>query len=168
MLFPYMDEDDLSKLVDDIVKRGIEMDFVAIAPYLDEKDVYKLVKMSIERKIKLNVKDLLPYMDEDDVDKICQQLVDNPDFDCNLSLNDLYPYASEEGIDKLFLHYASQGKYDENALSYVSEECLHRFVVNYCENPNFDIDIDALYPYLSSKDISLILRTYLKRRKQQN
>lgn len=165
-LFPYMDDDDLSRLISDVVKRGIKIDFAAAAPYLDEEDVYKLVKMALERDIEINVKELLPYMDEEDVDKICKQLADNPELDLGLTVDDLYPYASEEGIDSIFLRNAQQGIFEESALPYVSEECLHDFVVSYCDNPNFEIDIDVLYPYLSSKDITLILRSYLKKRKQ--
>ena len=134
--------------------------------YMDEEDVYKIAKTALENKIDLNLKDALPYMDEDDVDKLCQQIAGTPDFKCEFSLDDLLPYASEEGIDKLFLHYAKQGKYYESALPYVSEECLHKFVLEYCSNPDYDVDIDKLYPYLESKDITLLLKTYLKKRKQ--
>lgn len=162
----YMDEEDVYELAKDAVNGEIDIELEKLFPYMDEGDVYKIAKAALENKIEFNLKETLIYMDEDDVDKLCQQLVDDPEFKCEFSLDDLLPYASEEGIDKLFLHYAKQGKYYESALPYVSDKCLHQFVVNYCENPDFDVDIDALYPYLESKDISLLLKTYLKKRKK--
>lgn len=163
----YMDEDDVYELAKDAINGEIDIELEKLFPYMDESDVYKIAKTALENKFEFDIKEVLPYMDEDDVDKLCQQLIDDPDFKCEFSLDDLFPYASAEGIDKLFLHYAKQGKYYESALNYVSEECLHKFVLDYCRNPDYDVDIDVLLPYLESKDISLLIKTYLKKRKKQ-
>lgn len=164
-LFPYMDSEHISELVKDIVEKDVDVSYVAMACFMDEEDVYNLARLKLERDPNFNVRSLLPFMSEKDVDKICRQLADDEKFHCDISLSEMYAFASNGGVDELFLRYAKQGKLDESALPYVSEKCLHQFVEEYCENPDLNLNIDALYPYLSGKDMSLLLRTYLKRRK---
>lgn len=166
-LLPYMDEEDVGKLALEIAERGVDINCIAMAPYMDGEDIYRLVKLGLERKINIDLKSFIPLMDEDYVDEICRLLADNPSLDSNLSPCDLYQYASNDAVDNLFLHYASQGKFDKKALPFVSDDCLHRFVLSYCEKQNFDVDIDELYPYLSGEDISLLLKTYLQKNKKQ-
>lgn len=162
---PYMDEDDVGKLVKYAIENDFDVNISAIVPFMDEDDVYEFAKEALKHNCKFNLMELVPLMDEEHVDKICKQLLENPD-ECDIDLTQLYTFVSEKCADDVFLYYAGKGKMDENALPFVSEKCLHKFVQAYCENPDYDVDIDTLYPYLSSKDLSLLLKTYLKQRKQ--
>lgn len=166
-LFPFMDEDDLAKLTKKMIESKVKIDYTAIAPFMDESDVYALAMDALKREVEFSLAELLPFMDEDDVDKICEQIINNPDKNYNITLEELYPFASEDAVDKLFLHSARNGKFYESAIPFVSDECLHQFVVDYCKNPNEDINLDAIYPFLESKDLALLLKTYLKNRKKQ-
>ncbi|MCM1533163.1 MAG: hypothetical protein NC099_00750 [Corallococcus sp.] len=163
----YMDEEDVYELAKEVIDGGLDMELGRMLPYMDEEDVNELLSLALKRNFKCDVKEFLPYLDEEKVDEICEKIAADPEYAKDLTLDDVLPYASEEGIDKLFTTYARQGKFEPKALPYVSEECLHRFVTEYCANPDFDVDIDVLYPYLESKDISLLFKTYLKKRKRQ-
>ena len=45
-------------------------------------------------------------------------------------------------------------------------ECMKKVVEKYCDNSDYDINIDALYPFMDEEDISELFRAYLKRNKK--
>lgn len=136
-----------------------------ILPFLESGDLWDLAQEILNGNVKMNIVQLLPFMDEKDVDKICADLADHPEHCKGISLMSVYPFASEKYVDELFLSQAKAGKVDENALPFVSEECLHKLIKEYADNPDIDLNVDALYPFLQSEDISLLFKTYLKRAK---
>lgn len=135
-------------------------------PFLESEDLYELALEILNGNVDVNLVAILPFMDEDDVDKICADLANNPQWAEKVNLVALYPFASEEYIDKLFESQAKQGKIDNAALPFVSDEALHELVLLYIDNPNLNIDLDALYPFLDSDDISLLFKAYLKNNKK--
>jgi len=136
-----------------------------ILPFLESGDLWALAQEILNGNVKMNIVQLLPFMDEEDVDKICADLAAHPEHCNGISLISVYPFASEKYVDELFLSQAKSGKVDESALPFVSEECLHKLIEEYAENPDIDLNVDALYPFLQSEDISLLFKTYLKRAK---
>lgn len=140
-------------------------------PFLESEDLYELALETLNGNVDVNLVAILPFMDEEDVDKICVDLANNPLWAEKVNLVALYPFASEEYIDKLFESQVKQGKIDNAALPFVSDEALHKLVLLYIDNPDLNIDLDALYPFLDSEDISLLFKAYMKnnkKRKSQN
>ncbi len=136
-----------------------------ILPFLGSGDLWDLAQEILNGNVKMDLVSLLPFMDEEDVDKICADLVEHPKHRNGINLTALYPFASNKFVDDLFLSEARAGKVDESALPFVSEECLHKLIEEYAETPDVDLNVDALYPFLRSEDISLLFKTYLKRAK---
>ncbi len=141
----------------------------SILPFLESDALYELALAILNDEVDLDLPSILPVMEEEDVDKLCEELTKNPEAAKKINLEALYPYASEEYVDKLFLNQVKQGNLDMEAVTFVSDDCLHEVVLEYAKNPDLDIDIDELYPYLDDEDITLLFRTYLKNcRKKHN
>lgn len=138
----------------------------SMLPFLESEDLYELAKEILNGNVDMDIVALLPFMDEDDVDKICADLANNPERAEKVNLVAMYPFASEEYIDKLFVSQAKQGKIDNAALPFVSDEALHSLVLMYIDNPSLDLDLNELYPFLDSDDISLLFKAYLKNNKK--
>lgn len=135
-------------------------------PFLDSEDLYELAQEILNGNVNMNIVTLLPFMDTEDVDKICADLANNPEWAEKVNLTAFYPFASTEYLDKLFESQAKQGNIDNSALPFVSDKALHNLVLLYIDNPDLDIDLDALYPFLDSDDISLLFKAYLKHNKK--
>ena len=114
-------------------------------------------------ELDLNLTMILPFMNEKDVDDICSQVAENPELLSKVNMAAMYPFASEECIDKIFLAGITNGKTDNAALPFVSDECLHRLVEDYLQNDSVEFEIDQLYPFLDEEDIRLLFKTYIKR-----
>lgn len=131
-------------------------------PFLESEDLYELAQEILNGNVDMNIVALLPFMDTDDVDKICNDLANNPEWAAKVNFVELCPFASEEYIDKLFESQAKQGKIDKATLPFVSDKALHNLVLLYIDNPDLDLDLNELYPFLDSDDISLLFKAYLK------
>lgn len=133
-----------------------------ILPYLESEDLYELTQEVLKGNVNLDINEIIPFMDEKDVDKICSDLAENPQLTEKINLRNFYPFASEEYVGKLFLAQARLGIIDNEMLPFVDGKTLHEFVLLYIENPDMEIDIDEVYPFLNAKDVSLLFKTYLK------
>lgn len=140
-------------------------------PFLGNDDLRELAKECLNGNVDLPVEEVLPFMSTPDVDALFDQFRnENGEIDLtltreNVDLSNMMPFLSQKLVDDLFLSQADK-EINVDVLPFVSEEALHRLVVKYAENPDIEMDIDELYPFLSAKDISLLFQTYLKKHKK--
>ncbi len=106
---------------------------------------------------------ILPFLDDDDIHEIVEDILSDPDKYDGLNLCAIMPFLSENDCDALFLKIAldNDKKYTHSLTSlapFVSEECLTKLVDKYVEGELQDVDMDGLYPFLSSKDVKRLFK----------
>lgn len=139
-------------------------------PFLESKDLRELLNECLAGNIDMPIVEILPFMNEKDVDAAFEPfrkngVLDLHDIGQKINLCEVMPFLSQKLIDELFLNQAG-GKIKCDVLPFVSDKALHELVLKYAENPDLEIDIDQLYPFLSDKDISLLFKAYLKKHKK--
>ena len=143
-----------------------------ILPFLGRDDLRELAKECLAGNVDLPIQEVLPFMNTHDADAIFEQFrAANGELNLtltgeNIVLTDVMPFLSQKLVDELFLSQAD-GKMNVAALPFVSEEALHKLVLQYAENPEMDMNVDELYPFLSDKDISLLFKTYLEKHRKE-
>lgn len=139
---------------------------LGMVPFLDEDSLHELTVQFLEGDLEIEMAEALSYLDEDDIALLMKKITDNGGEPFKgLELADLLPYADDDSIDELFKKRAKQGIIDEDLLAYVSDDCWHEIVKDYCENEDSNLDIDKIYPHLDEDDLKLLFKTYLKRNK---
>lgn len=106
---------------------------------------------------------ILPFLDDDDIHEIVEDILSDPDKYDGLNLCAIMPFLSENDCDALFLKIAldNDKKYTHSLTSlapFVSEKCLTKLVDKYVEGELQDVDMDGLYPFLSSKDVKRLFK----------
>ena len=106
---------------------------------------------------------ILPFLDDDDIHEIVEDILSDPDKYDGLNLCAIMPFLSENDCDALFLKIAldTDKKYAHSLTSlapFVSEKCLTKLVDKYVEGELQDVDMDGLYPFLSSKDVKRLFK----------
>ena len=146
---------------------GGESNIEKILPYLDEDSLHELVVSFINGESDVDMKKVLVYLEEEDISLLIKKLAecDGQEFN-GLTVNDLLPYAEEEAVDVLFMKGVRAGVIDKQLMSYVSDDCWHELVKEYCKDENSTLNIDEVFPFLDEDDIRLIFKTYLKRQKK--
>ena len=76
-LAPYMDEDDVGKVVRELVKNGGSLeDIAALAPFMDDDDIKELAKEKLKSSGKIeDISAFVPFMDEDDIGEIIKHMI---------------------------------------------------------------------------------------------
>lgn len=140
-------------------------------PFLGRDDLLELAKECLKGNVELSIEEVLPFMETSDVDAVFEEFrKENGEVNLtltgeNITLDGMMPFLSQKLVDDLFLSQANK-ELNAKALPFVSEEALHQLVVKYIDEPNLEIDIDELYPFLSAQDISLLFKAYLSRHKK--
>lgn len=166
-ILPFVSEKCLKNFTENYADRlSNDSDIECLFPFMESEDICSLIKSAVKSKKPFNVVSALQFLDEEDADKIIVSVFESETNPYGLKFEDVIPFASEETIDKLFEQNWKNGEFREKALPFVSDKALHVFVVNYCNDPSDDVDIDDLYPYLDEKDISMLIACYIKRRKK--
>lgn len=106
---------------------------------------------------------ILPFLDDDDIHEVAEDILSDPDKYCGLNLCEIMPFLSEKDCDALFLRIAldTDNKYEYSPTSlapFVSEKCLSMLVDKYIAGELQVIDMDELYPFLSSKDVKRLFK----------
>ncbi len=106
---------------------------------------------------------ILPFLDDDDIHEIAEDILNDPDNYYGLNLCAIMPFLSENDSDALFLKIAldTDKKYEHSLTSlapFVSEKCLSKLVDKYIAGEIQDVNMDELYPFLSSKDIKCLFK----------
>ena len=102
---------------------------------------------------------LLPYMSKEDTHNVCEKLLSNDETLEMLDIATIMPFLTAEDCDAIFLKCVkvNNTKYDlAKAIPYVSKESLTKVVDNYIAGDYPNLDIDAIYPFLSDVDIKRI------------
>ncbi len=100
---PFMKKEDLSELVDDILKNKEnykELDFVAIFPFLNTSDCDRLFMMAVNKKIDCSFITLAPFVSQDILSELVDEYVNGKYED--LEMSHLYPFLKNSDVKKLF------------------------------------------------------------------
>lgn len=142
-----------------------------ILPFLERDDLRELAKESLKGNVDISIEEVLPFLNTPDIDALFNEFrKENGELDLtltgeNIELSSMMPFLSQKLIDDLFLSQADK-EINKDALPFVSEDGLHKLVMQYVENPDCEMNIDELYPYLSAQDISLLFNAYLSKHKK--
>lgn len=114
---------------------------------------------------------MIPYMEEEDVHEIVVDLLRDEESLRDIDIEELLPVLKPNDCDSLFLVAIKVGNkklVPENIAPYVSRECLSKVVDGYLSGEYADLDIDSLYPYLSSSDIKRVFYHVMSADKKEN
>lgn len=104
---------------------------------------------------------VLPFMEDEDIHELIQDLLNGNDSLKDVNLMAILPFLSDDDCDQLFLKALEDGNFNfrpESIAPFVSEECLTKVVDLYLEGKYEKLNIDGLYPFLSSKDIKRVFK----------
>lgn len=141
------------------------MNIENMLPFLNKQALEELVDSVIAGDVDFDIRKALPFLEDDALKRLMVYAAENPG-KINFDSAECYPFMSEEIMDEVFLKKLDGGVLDESCLPFVSSECMKRVVEKYCENSDWDLNVDALYPFMDEDDISEIFRAYLKRNKK--
>lgn len=141
------------------------MNIENMLPFLNKQALEELVDSVIAGDVDFDIRKALPFLEDDALKRLMEYAAENPD-KINFDSAECYPFMSEKIMDEVFLKKLDGGVLDESCLPFVSSECMKKVVEKYCENSDYDINIDALYPFMDEDDISELFRAYLKRNKK--
>jgi len=114
---------------------------------------------------------MLPHMDEEDIHEIVLDLLRDEESLRELNVEEILPFLCAEDCDSLFLLAIRAGNkklIPENIAHFVSRECLSRVVDEYLDGKLPTLDIDSLYPFLSSKDIKRVFYYTMSKEAESN
>ena len=138
-----------------------------IAPFLDKGTLHNMVEEFLYGELDMDMSVALPFLSDGDISLIMKKLLkcDGEEFK-GLTVRDLLPFADEKDIDALFIKRAKAGHIDRDMMAFISADCWHEIVKDYCRDEESTLNIDEFYPYLDDGDIQLLFKTYLKRQKK--
>lgn len=143
------------------------MKIKTMLPFLGNSDLDELVDCLIEGSVDVPIKTVLPFLSNTQCEKLYKAVSDNPQ-NYNVKLEEFFPFVSGVVMDNSFMQKISDGKLDTSLLPFVSEECLNKLVDDYCNGTlSVELNINALYPFLSDKAISRLFKAYLQNAKKQ-
>lgn len=115
---------------------------------------------------------ILPFLDDEDVHEIVEDILSDPTKYDGLNLSCVMPFLDEKDCDALFLKIAldADKKYEHSLVSlapFVSEECLSKLVDKFVSGELQDVDMDGLYPFLSSKDVKRLFKYIVSKKDEK-
>lgn len=115
---------------------------------------------------------ILPFLDDEDVHEIVEDILSDPAKYDGLNLSCVMPFLDEKDCDALFLKIAldADKKYEHSLVSlapFVSEECLSKLVDKFVSGELQDVDMDGLYPFLSSKDVKRLFKYIVSKKDEK-
>lgn len=129
--------------------------------------------LSGEKSKKANkLMQILPFLDDEDVHEIVEDILSDPTKYDGLNLSCVMPFLDEKDCDALFLKIAldADKKYEHSLVSlapFVSEECLSKLVDKFVSGELQDVDMDGLYPFLSSKDVKRLFKYIVSKKDEK-
>ena len=111
----------------------------------------------------------LPFMSEDDVHKIVEEILRNSEEYQDLNLVAVMPFLSKSDRDALFMKFVVETENDNHKYIYgiapfVSSECMSKFVDGFIEGKYQDVNINALYPFMSNSDVKRVFDYIISKR----
>jgi hypothetical protein len=112
----------------------------------------------------------LPFLDDEDLKEMVDDIIKDSSNYQDLPLVAIMPFLSEEDADRLFLKCIGDKtlslRFDISSLvHFVSEACLDKLADEYVKGNYQDVDVDALYPFMSSKTIKKVFKYHLNKKK---
>ncbi|MGM9858858.1 MAG: hypothetical protein ACI311_06400 [Bacilli bacterium] len=107
---------------------------------------------------------MLPFMDDEDIHELVMGIIENKEEYKDLDLVSIMPFLSTEDCDILF-----KKALDENLsnivsiVPFVSSKALSIFVDEYIDGKYQNVNIEALYPFIDSKDVKKIFKHFMKK-----
>ncbi len=140
--------------------------FEKIAPYMSEKSLHNMVWEFLYGDLEMNMVGILPFLCDEDISLLTKMLLKSEgETFKGLKVKDILPFAKAADIDEIFIKRAKTGYIDREMMPFVSDDCWHEIVKDYCKDEDSTLNMDELYPYLNDEDITLLFKTYLKRQK---
>ena len=140
------------------------MKIANMLPFLDEEGLQQIVDGIVDGTITdLSVTSLLPFASEQQVGQLYKFALAHPEK--HISTSAFLPFLDDVFVDDEFLKELHEGRIAKTLIPFVSDNALHQAVEFYIQNPNTNIDLDCLYPFLDDKDITLLMKTYLSHKR---
>lgn len=111
---------------------------------------------------------ILPYMSKDDIHDIVKRIIKNDREFQGVDYAAIMPFISRKDCDALFMKVLKDGDtISINMAHFVSDDCLSALVDRYIDGKCPGLDIDALYPFLSSSDVKKLFYYELKKNRNK-
>ncbi len=109
---------------------------------------------------------LLPYMGKSETHEVAEMILTDDELLRGLDLSCVLPFLCKEDCGAIFLRAVELGKEELDIgmmVQHIDKSLLTRVVDGYLEGKYPRLDIDALYPFLSDKDIKRIFLHIVKK-----
>jgi len=111
---------------------------------------------------------ILPFMEDDDIHEIVERIINNDEEYKDIDLVAIMPFLEDDDCDALFkkaiVENDEEYKYNVASLApFVSEKCLSELVDEYLQGKHQNLDFTSLFPFMDSKDIKKIFKTYINK-----
>ena len=104
---------------------------------------------------------MVPYMDKDDLHELVLKILDDDEEYKNINVSVIVPFLTTDDCDLLFIDCVEKQKKNKiikKIAPFVSEKCLSKFTDEYIKGRYQYVNIDNLYPFMSSSDIKKIFK----------
>jgi|688.fasta_scaffold128408_3 hypothetical protein len=111
----------------------------------------------------------LPFLDDEDLKEMVDEITSNSSAYKDLPIAALMPFLDDEDADRLFLKCVDDDhlskKFDISSMvHFVSEACLDKLAEGYMLGKYQHINLDAVYPFMSSKTIKKLFKYHLNKK----
>lgn len=143
------------------------MNLASMLPFLDEEGLQILVDGLIDGSLTdISLGEILHFLEDEQIKELYNHYAAHPEKGVSTMI--FLPFMDDDDVDKEFLRQFGAGKINNEILPFVSDEALHSIVEQYVANPDWNLDIDDLYPFLDDDDLTLLLKAYLKHKSSAN
>ena len=116
---------------------------------------------------------MLPFLDKEYLKEIVDGIINEEEEYKNLDLVVLFPYIGEEECDRLFKKFIFENKecdkhYIICVAPFVSKEALSNFVDEYTKGNYQNVNVDALYPFMSPQDVKKMFKYIISKKDLEN
>lgn len=107
------------------------------------------------------LKKMLPFLGTEEIDLIAKKVLESEAEEWKgFCINDLFPFMSTAVIDKMFLETVEAGKDYGRFLPFISSRVMHEIVEDVITGKR-EMNLDAMYPFLSNEDMKKVFYYYL-------
>lgn len=116
---------------------------------------------------------MLPFLDKEYLKEIVDGIINEEEEYKDLDLVVLFPYIGEEECDRLFKKFIFENKecdkhYITCVAPFVSKEALSNFVDEYTKGNYQNVNVDALYPFMSPQDVKKMFKYIISKKDLEN
>lgn len=127
----------------------------------EQKDTHEERHKSRSKSSKLV--SMLPFLDDEDIHQLMEKILAKDELFKDLNIMSMLPFLSSEDASRLFRKALEQGS-DINPIQiapFIDDEELSIVIDDYMNGKYPDLDVDSLYPFLSSKDVKRLFEYML-------